>query len=116
MPSPETPGFSIAVDSTIDGGQSAPRVVVIGEFDLVTSPQLKDRLAALIEEEPSRLLLDLTGVTFFDSSALNVVIHAQRLAGEHGFELAVIPSAAVSRVIDLTGVSEHLTVLPDPSA
>jgi anti-anti-sigma factor len=114
MPSPETPGFSIAVDSTVDGGQSAPRVVVIGELDLVTSPQLKDRLAALIDEEP-RLVLDLTGVTFFDSSALNVVIHAQRLADEHGFELGVIPSAAVSRVIELTGVSEHLTVLPDPS-
>jgi anti-sigma B factor antagonist len=112
MPSPETPGFSI----TVDAEESAPRVVVIGELDLLTSPQLKDRLAALIDERPSRIVLDLTGVTFFDSSALNVVIHSQRLAEEHESELAVVPSAAVSRVIELTGVAEHLTLLPDAPA
>jgi anti-anti-sigma factor len=55
-------------------------------------------------------------VTFFDSSALNVVLQAQREAGEHGFELAVIPSAAVSRVLHLTGVADHLTVVQDPPA
>jgi anti-anti-sigma factor len=112
MPSPETPGFSIKIDAE----QSAPRVVVKGELDLLTSPQLQEQLMALSGQRPPRLLLDLTGVTFFDSSALNVVLQAQREAGEHGFELAVIPSAAVSRVLHLTGVADHLTVVQDPPA
>ncbi|MDT7726289.1 MAG: anti-sigma factor antagonist [Actinomycetota bacterium] len=112
MPSPETPGFSIKIEAE----QSAPRVVVTGELDLLTSPQLKDQLAALAEQKPSRLILDLTGVSFFDSSALNVVLHAQREAGEQSYELAVVPSAAVSRVIDLTGVADHLTVVYEPPA
>jgi len=112
MPSPETPGFSIKIEAE----QSAPRVVVTGELDLLTSPQLKDQLVALAEQKPSRLILDLTGVSFFDSSALNVVLHAQREAGEQSYELAVVPSAAVSRVIDLTGVAGHLTVVNEPPA
>ena len=112
MPSPETSGFSIKIEAE----QSAPRVVVTGELDLLTSPQLKEQLAALTERKPSRLILDLTGVSFFDSSALNVVLHAQREAGEQSYELAVVPSAAVSRVIDLTGVADHLTVVHEPPA
>lgn len=112
MTSPETPGFSIKVETE----QSASRVVVTGELDLLTSAALKDQLAALTAYKPLRLVLDLTAVTFFDSSALNVVIHAQQQAGEHEFELAVVPSAAVSRVIDLTGIADHLTLLQDPSA
>jgi anti-sigma B factor antagonist len=112
MPSPETPGFSIKIDAE----QSAPRVVVTGELDLLTSPQLQDQLMALAGQKPPRLLLDLTGVTFFDSSALNVVLQAQREADEQEFELAVIPSATVSRVLELTGVANHLTVVEDPPA
>jgi anti-anti-sigma factor len=112
MPSPETPGFSIKIDAE----QSVPRVIVTGELDLLTSPQLKEQLTALTEQEPTRVVLDLTGVSFFDSSALNVVLHAQREAGEQNFELAVVPSAAVSRVIDLTGVADHLTVVHEPPA
>jgi anti-anti-sigma factor len=112
MPSAETPGFSIKIDAE----RSEPRVIVTGELDLLTSPQLKEQLAVVTGRKPPRLVLDLTAVTFFDSSALNVVIHAQRAAGEQEFELAVIPSAAVSRVIDLTGVAEHLTLVQDPPA
>jgi anti-anti-sigma factor len=110
MPSPETPGFSIEIDAKL----SAPRVVVTGELDLLTSPQLQDQLTTLSGQKPARLLLDLTGVTFFDSSALNVVLQAQREATTHEFELAVIPSGAVSRVLDLTGVADHLTVVQNP--
>jgi anti-anti-sigma factor len=55
-------------------------------------------------------------VTFFDSSALNVVLRAQRQAGEQDVELEVVPSPAVSRVIELTGVAEHLSVSEDPQA
>ncbi|GAA4542501.1 STAS domain-containing protein [Amycolatopsis samaneae] len=105
------PGFGI----TLDTGASEPRVVVTGELDLLTSPQLQEALAGLIAEKSSRrVVADLTGVTFFDSSALNVVLHAQRQAGEHDVALEVVPSPAVSRVIELTGVAEHLSVSEEP--
>ena len=74
-------------------------------------------LAGLIAgKRAERVVADLTGVTFFDSSALNVVLRAQRQAGEQDVELAVVPSAAVARVIELTGVAEHLSVAEEPPA
>lgn len=114
MPSPEpdatTPGFTIKADTE-------PRVVVTGELDLLTSPQLQERLDVLIDDKATeRLVIDLSGVTFFDSSALNVLLQAQGRAGERKVSLAIVPSDAVSRVIDLTGVGEHLTVVQEPPA
>ncbi|GAA1034620.1 MULTISPECIES: STAS domain-containing protein [Amycolatopsis] len=107
------PGFGI----TLDTAAAEPRVVVTGELDLLTSPQLQEALAGLIADKNSRrVVADLTGVTFFDSSALNVVLHAQRQAGEQNVELEVVPSPAVSRVIELTGVAEHLSVSEEPPA
>ncbi|WIX80374.1 STAS domain-containing protein [Amycolatopsis carbonis] len=107
------PGFGI----TLDTKAAEPRVVVNGELDLLTSPQLQEALAGLIADKSSqRVVADLTGVTFFDSSALNVVLHAQRQAREQDVELAVVPSSAVSRVIELTGVAEHLSVSEEPPA
>lgn len=107
------PGFSI----TLDTDASEPRVVVTGELDLLTSPQLQETLAGLIADKASgRVVADLTGVTFFDSSALNVVLQAQRQAAEKSVELEVVPSPQVSRVIELTGVAEHLSVSEEPPA
>ncbi|MFE0022953.1 STAS domain-containing protein [Amycolatopsis sp. NPDC059021] len=100
-----SPGFGI----TLDTGASEPRVVVTGELDLLTSPQLQEALAGLIAEKRSRrVVADLTGVTFFDSSALNVVLHAQRQAGEQDVALEVVPSPAVSRMLELTRQSKNL--------
>jgi anti-anti-sigma factor len=110
-PNAPTPGFSIKVET----GEPQPRVLVVGELDLLTSPQLSDALATLVGDEgPSRLVVDLTGVTFFDSSALNVLLQAQNRAAELEVELAIVASPAVSRVIELTGVTEHLTMSPAP--
>jgi anti-sigma B factor antagonist len=107
------PGFSITLNTV----ESEPRVVVTGELDLLTSPQLQEALASLIQGEGAqRVVADLTGVTFFDSSALNVVLQAQREAGEREVELELVPSPAVSRVIELTGVAEHLSVSEEPPA
>ncbi|MDT8910199.1 STAS domain-containing protein [Amycolatopsis sp. PS_44_ISF1] len=107
------PGFGIELDTRA----AEPRVVVTGELDLLTSPQLQEALTGLISEKVSpRVVADLTGVTFFDSSALNVVLHAQRQAREQEVELALVPSSAVSRVIELTGVAEHLSVSQEPPA
>ncbi|WP_040405834.1 STAS domain-containing protein [Amycolatopsis nigrescens] len=101
-----TPGFTVTV---ADGA----RVVVTGELDLLTGPQLQEALTKLLDERrSSRIIADLTGVTFFDSSALNVLLQAQRQAAELQVALSVVPSRQVRRVIELTGVAEHLELTP----
>ncbi|WP_216215972.1 STAS domain-containing protein [Amycolatopsis aidingensis] len=111
-PDARTPGFQITT-SEVDGGW---QVAVAGELDLLTSPRLQEALNSVIEQQrPSRVLADLTGVGFFDSSALNVLLQIERLATEQGIPMTVLASAAVERIITLAGVADHLTwTRPEP--
>jgi len=78
---------------------------VRGEIDLATAPQLRNELLRhLVTAE--RLWLDLTGVTFMDSSGLHVLIASQRRADLLGAHLVIArASTAVDRVLDATGAS-----------
>lgn len=110
------PGFDIAVADTATAGDD-PRVVVTGELDLLTSPRLQETLTTLIDERRSpRIVADLTRVTFFDSSALNALLQVQRHAEQREVVLVVLPSRQVQRVIELTGVAEHLEVSRDSAS
>jgi anti-anti-sigma factor len=55
------------------------------------------------------VILDLSGVTFFDSSAIRAVIGAKRVLGEQGVTLIIGPtSPIVERVLEITGLRPHL--------
>ena len=60
-----------------------------GEIDLHVSPRLKCSLASMIRKRPERLVVDLSGVTFIDSSGLAVLIHALQDVKEYGGELTL---------------------------
>jgi anti-anti-sigma factor len=77
-------------------------VVVEGELDLLAAP----RLEALFDGLPDdRADFDLSGVTFFDSSALRVFLAARRRRPR----LRIVnPSRAVTKVLDITGTTDYL--------
>lgn len=49
-----------------------------GEIDLHVSPQIDTKLRLLIKDKPRKLVIDLSKVTYIDSSGLAVLIHAMR--------------------------------------
>ena len=53
-------------------------VVLTGEVDISTAPLFKDDLVALVDEGVTHIVVDLTGVTFIDSTALGVLIGGVR--------------------------------------
>lgn len=71
--------ISIETDTRDD----ATVVEVTGEVDAYTSGSLRNRLTPLIDAGQVRLVLDLRGVTFLDSSGLSVLIGAARQARRH---------------------------------
>jgi anti-sigma B factor antagonist len=90
-------------------------LAVTGELDMATGPSLEEVALPLLRERPAWLLLDLTHVTFCDSSGIACLIHIQKAAVEAGVQLQLRNvHGLVRRVLDLAGVSEILGVRDDP--
>jgi anti-anti-sigma factor len=85
----------------------ATLVTVRGELDIASVGLLE---AAITELRPlqRRLRLDLSEVTFFDSSAVRALLKARRIAIEDtGRTVELLAtSPAVRRVLDMTGASD----------
>ena len=60
-----------------------------GEIDLHASPRLARSLARMIAKRPEHVVVDLSGVTFIDSSGLAVLINAMQDIKEYGGKLTV---------------------------
>jgi anti-sigma B factor antagonist len=65
-------------------------VTVVGELDLATAPQLRQRLVGLISQGATRLAIDLRATDFIDSIGLGVIIGALKRLQPVGGELTVI--------------------------
>jgi len=99
-------GFSITLKHDPDGVQ----VRIVGELDLATVPELNRVLETLDGDGYSRLMLDLDGVQFIDSSGLSVIASANRSADSNGHRLTIRCSSwQVRRLFELTGMLEYLT-------
>ena len=81
------------------------RLILSGELDVAVIDRLQQRLAALAESDET-VLLDLSELTFIDSSGLNVIVTAHRRAQRNGSELRIDPnmSRPVHRVVHLMGL------------
>jgi anti-sigma B factor antagonist len=87
------------------------RVCVVGEVDLCTAPLLEQALVRELDAA-SDLLLDLSEVSFIDSSGLHAIVSVARAARTNGGMLVVdspLP-AQVRRVIEITHLEELLHV------
>jgi anti-sigma B factor antagonist len=99
--------FSVTVGHHRDTVTIAPA----GELDLATAPLVADHLAALAAGGGvSRVVLDLDGLTFFDSSGVALLLGCWRRAGREGWDLEIVGTPPLARgVLDLCGL---LDVLP----
>lgn len=92
-------------------------VAVEGELDLFTAPFLRDEVRDAIKQDSNRLVLDLGGLSFMDSSGLSVLIEAWRLAtGEGGGVSLAAPQPPVARILRTTGLDRRIKVYPDVDA
>jgi anti-anti-sigma factor len=96
---------SIGVTShDIEGG----RVFTLsGELDVTTSQGLAERLTG---RPGSLVVLDLSGLSFMDSSGIGAIHAARRLSIKNGGTLVVCrPSPQVLRVLEITGLDTWVT-------
>jgi anti-sigma B factor antagonist len=82
-----------------------------GEIDMVTAPQLGRRLLSLFEEGKTRFVVDLSKVTFMDSTGIGVILDAlRRLKARRGRLVLVCPSERILRPFEITGLVGYLKI------
>jgi anti-sigma B factor antagonist len=103
----ERPELSIAV-------QRAPGETVLklaGEIDMLTAARLSTTVNDVLNEPPSRIVLDMAGVTFCDSQGLGTLVVLSRKAS-HAQTVLLLTNVGdfLQRVLDITGLRSALMV------
>ena len=90
-------------------------VTICGEIDLYTAPRLHSELAGLLADGmPARVVIDMSGVEFCDSTGMNVLLSCLRRARERGGELEIAaPKPAVRKILQVTGLDSVFTLVGD---
>jgi anti-sigma B factor antagonist len=95
----------LSIDVQRDGS-SGVRVVVAGEVDMATAPQLKERL---LNHQNTDVIVDLSGVGFLDSSGVNALMQAYLRLRDTGHTLRTTGEQDnVLRILEVLGVDAVL--------
>lgn len=95
-----------------------PNLVVLeGEIDMKEAPRVRDRLAPVLAGQPDRLVIDMTGVGYMDSSGLAVLIEAFQRLGSRGDKIALFGlQPAVQNVFRLARLDLVFAIYADKAA
>jgi anti-sigma B factor antagonist len=97
-----------ATERTSDG--RGVSLALHGELDLGSAPELDRQLREIERTRPERLVIDLSGLRFMDSTGLASIVEAQRLAEADGRALVLRrPTNQVQRLFELTGIVDRFT-------
>jgi stage II sporulation protein AA (anti-sigma F factor antagonist) len=108
-----------AEEVVIERDRGAWVLTLRGEHDLSTATALRNALGDVFDAG-SAVVVDLSDVTFMDSSTLNAILYGSERAltdDQHRFAVVLPPGPSVARrVLELTGVDRVLAIHPDRAA
>ena len=82
---------------------------LIGRFNMVTAQPFRDQITALVEDGSIRVVVDLGGVTSFDSSALGALIGGLKTTRQAGGDLRICSTTEqINFVFNLTNMQRVL--------
>ncbi len=82
-----------------------------GEIDLRTSPQLRGTFLELIDEKPNRIILDLSGVSYVDSSGVGTIVELKRRTMRYKSEVVLVGlQTRVRSLFEITRLDKFFTI------
>jgi anti-sigma B factor antagonist len=91
----------------VDRVGDAVVVRLTGELDLYNAHEVRNVLVDETSRSPERVVIDLSGVEFVDSTALGVLIEARtKLVNRRAFLLAA-PAVETRRALEISGLDRH---------
>lgn len=92
-------------------------VTVAGEVDLYTSPKMREALFEGIADPPARIIVDLSGVSYMDSSGIATLVEALRATRKAAGRLVLAGlTDRVREVLELARLETEFELSPDVPA
>jgi anti-sigma B factor antagonist len=88
-----------------------------GRLNMVSAPAFRESIAKVVEGGRARVVVELSGVEFMDSSGLGALVGALKAARQAGGDLRIAaPSDQVEMVLKLSNMDKILRTYPDGDA
>ena len=85
-----------------------------GEIDLHVSPRIALSLAQMVKKKPKKLVVDLSKVSYIDSSGLAVLIEAMQSMEEYGGKFALAGlQETVRSIFEIARLDQVFRIYPD---
>ena len=105
----DQPGCAVDLHSMNDG----VLVAISGELDVVAAPYVRERLVHAVRDDPGTVRIDLSEVSFLDSTAVGLLVSAKRGVSAYGGTFSVkCRHPPVRLVLETTGLIKYLNVDP----
>ena len=98
--------------STRQPGFDTHVIAVEGELDLFRTPELKELFLELVRAGARRIVVDLAGTTFVDSTALALLMSLPGLV-PGGVVVVACDNAQIRKAFEITGADRQVAVEPD---
>lgn len=100
-----------SLNITASSHGDVPVVHLVGEIDLQTSPELRTTLLQWVERRPRRLILDLAGVSYVDSSGVGTFVDLKRKLERVGGRVVLVGlQQRVRSVFEITRLDRFFTL------
>ena len=92
-------------------------MALVGELDLSSVAKVQEELRRIEAGSPPTLVLDLSKLSFLDSTGLRCIVTADERAREAGRRIVIVRGPdAVQRVFAITRLEERLEIVDDAAA
>jgi anti-sigma B factor antagonist len=103
--------LTTSVATVESGSEPYTLVELVGEADVTNSDALRELLDAQVARQPRTLIIDLSGLRFMDSSALHVILRANRAMDRQGGVVALAsPRDPVAKMLRLTAADQLIPI------
>lgn len=100
-----------------DGTGEVPVVAVSGEVDVYSASALKEKVTELLDAGQKSLVVDLTDVSFLDSTGLGALVEARAATNEAGGALPLVCSQErILKLFTITGLDSVFVIRPSLEA
>jgi anti-sigma B factor antagonist len=113
-PTKERP-VELGFSTEVQGGWTVLRVQ--GEVDVYTAPRFREQLIGLVSRGERRIVVDLDGVDFLDSTGLGVLVGGLKRVRTHEGEMVLVcTKSRILKVFEITGLTKVFTIYDSVAA